>query len=163
MAVVWLPDEIVTGIILYRLPIRSLLKFRSVCKHRQSVIDGSEFAHRYLRHSAASWDVVICLVREGDNLMYSIFHLIDLRLHDSPTHVTPEFYFRPLRQPAAANPAVESSVVAIPFPSINHLPPRLSRRRRTNPLLRQREVAASHPLRSAAATSPQLCCCGYRG
>ncbi|CAN0890530.1 F-box protein CPR1 [Linum grandiflorum] len=48
------PPELVTGEILFRLPVISLLRFRSVCKQWRTLIDSPEFIKRQITHSSTT-------------------------------------------------------------------------------------------------------------
>ncbi|KAL6629311.1 hypothetical protein ACP70R_029076 [Stipagrostis hirtigluma subsp. patula] len=56
-----LPDEIVLDILL-RLPVKSLLRFNSVCKAWHAIISGPGFMEAHLQRSASEWEQDPCFI-----------------------------------------------------------------------------------------------------
>ncbi|CAN0890534.1 F-box protein CPR1 [Linum grandiflorum] len=76
----WLPHEIVTEEILFRLPVISLLKFRCVCKQWRTLIDSPDFIKRQILHSVSTTrNAVLFLLDQAYDGLYPVPYLAGLR------------------------------------------------------------------------------------
>ncbi|KAL3721388.1 hypothetical protein ACJRO7_033819 [Eucalyptus globulus] len=86
-----LPDDVVVDHILKRLPVRSLLRFRCVCRSWRSTIDGPRFVALHLNHSALhagnwhlaylDWDDLdhrLCSLLSGESLARASMSQIEI-------------------------------------------------------------------------------------
>ncbi|CAN0897024.1 F-box protein CPR1 [Linum grandiflorum] len=68
-----IPIEIVTGILL-RLPVESLVRFRSVCKEWRSIIDSPSFSELQIQHSTSTTkNAILFLVQDNNQLIFKDF------------------------------------------------------------------------------------------
>ena len=67
-----LSEEIIVEVILVRLPVKSLVRFKSVCKAWRATISDPIFIHAHLRHSATKREQDPCVIISPVTLDYAI-------------------------------------------------------------------------------------------
>ncbi|CAN0926011.1 F-box protein CPR1 [Linum grandiflorum] len=105
----YLPHDVITREVLFRLPVVSLLRCRSVCKQWRTLIDSPEFINRHINHSTTTtMNAVLYLLDENDDGIYPILHLTGLR-RQSSFLLPPPFPYLPAKSPFGEAPTVFGS------------------------------------------------------